>query len=177
MPKASTNRQPQSTETEDHPLIHLLKSGECASLTGKSTLSFQIGHDTESALFIRIIDNTGGGHFGKDWVAIEDLLIQLQQSPEHITSATLSSLFHRKSSNTAGFVLAVLLDEGVIKLTEGKQRAYTLQDTEPFLTSMGQLRSDAEQGKSKPTPRRKRQPPSGKKSSTSPVVPVASDET
>ena len=175
MTKISTKKSPSGGENAS-PDIQVIKLAKCKSLSGKSALSYQLGHNHQNELFIRIVGNNGGGFFGQDWVAYEDIINQFEACPEQITSMSLQGLFHRKSANTQGFILAALVAEGVIAPSKEKQRAYTLQDTEPFFKAMEQLRTDAEQGKSKPAPRRKQHPPSRKKAATSPDDPVTPDE-
>ncbi len=49
--------------------IEQVMTGECPSLSGASTLTYAIGkHETEGTLHLRLISNTGGGPFCKDWV-------------------------------------------------------------------------------------------------------------
>ena len=163
MPK---KHPPVSNIQKDPPPIQTIKNGKCPSISGKSALTYQIGRNHENALFIRIIGNTGGGYFGKDWAAVEDIIIQLEQCPECITSMTIAGLFHRRSANNAGFALAVILAEGLIKPSEKKPRCFVAQDPKPFLDAMG-----------KPTALRKQAPPKKKKPAPIPVVTDEPDET
>lgn len=157
MPKSTTKKSSSSKEN-DAPSITPIKTSECPTLTGKSTLTYQIGHNQEKALFIRIIGNTGGGYFGKDWVAIEDIFIQLEQCPELITSTTIAGLFHRRSANNAGFTLAVLLSEKIIQPSKEKRRCFVLQPTQPFLDAMEKLQKAT--GPMKKAAVKKKTPPS-----------------
>jgi hypothetical protein len=47
--------------------IRILKSGTRPSISGASTLTYEIGYDSE--IRFRITGNTRGGLFGKEWVA------------------------------------------------------------------------------------------------------------
>jgi len=78
---------------------------------------------------------------------------------------SLEGLFRRKSANTQGFILAVLVSEGVIALSKEKQRCFVLQDLKPFLDAMEKLQENGNSG-SKTTSRRKQQSPAVKKSSS-----------
>lgn len=55
----------------------VLKTAEAPSLSGKSTLTYQIGATSPDQLFIRISGNSGGGLYCKEWFdlsAIESCL-------------------------------------------------------------------------------------------------------
>ena len=92
--------------------MKILKTGNCPSLSGASTLTYEIGYDSE--IRFRITGNTGGGLFGKEWVAwsaIEPALV------EPITAGALkrAGVCKGKSANTPGFLLAVLKAEALVK--------------------------------------------------------------
>jgi hypothetical protein len=100
--------------------MRILKTGECPSLSGKSTLSYQIGSNTDNEAYISLTGNTGAGIFNKDWFALEEIYSQLL-SQEKITSGSLHGLFEGRSSNSAGFLLAVLLSEKLLKISPGNK--------------------------------------------------------
>ena len=100
--------------------MRILKTGECPSLSGKSTLNYQIGCDNDKSLYVRLTDNTGAGIFNKDWIALEEIHTLLANQ-EKITSGGLHELFDGRSSNSAGFFLAALLKEGVLKVSPGNK--------------------------------------------------------
>ena len=56
--------KPQTTAS---PAPSVLKTGSCPSLTGASTLTYEIGTAAGGIVF-RITGNSGGGLFGKEWV-------------------------------------------------------------------------------------------------------------
>jgi len=145
-PNKTSNRKENAP-----PSITPIKTSKCKSLTGKSTITYQIGHNEKRELLLRISGNSGGGYFGKDWVSIEDLFTELRQSPEQITSSTVAKLFHRRSANNAGFTLAAILNEGVVAPSQERRRCFVLQDTQPFISAM-------ENPDDKPTARKKRSP-------------------
>ena len=95
--------------------IRILKTGECPSLSGKSTLTYQIGSNNDNEIFIKLAGNSGGGHFSPDWVTLEQVYTILSSQKEPITSGALHGLFQGKSSNNASFTTAVLLKEGLLK--------------------------------------------------------------
>lgn len=113
-------------------VMRIVKIGQCPSLTGKSNLTYHLGCDAKSELYIRIWGNDGGGLFGTEWVAwsrIEPVL----ETEEPIVSKTLRPLFKGRSANTPGFVLAVLRAEGVIERIEGHLSGHGKADPTAFL--------------------------------------------
>ena len=103
--------------------MKILKTSECPSLSGRSTLTYQIGSNEKDEIQISILGNTGSGIFNKAPVPLKDIEAILN-TDQPITSGTLSSLLEGKSSNTAGFLLAVLLHEGLLKISEDNTRHY-----------------------------------------------------
>ena len=100
--------------------MRILKTGECPSLSGKSTLTYQIGSDSDK-LYIALTGNTGKGIFNKDWFALEEIYSLLASQKKPITSGSLHGLFEGRSSNSAGFILAVLLKEKLVKVSAGNK--------------------------------------------------------
>ena len=106
----------------------LLKSAECPSLSGSSILTYQIGCNEKNELHLSLTGNTGKGIFNKDWIALEEIH-SLLANQEQVTSGGLHELFDGRSSNSAGFILAALLKEGVLKVSPGNKH-YNLVQTE-----------------------------------------------
>lgn len=107
--------------------MDIIKKGKCPSLTGKSTLTYEVGRDEDGA-HIRITSNTGGGFYSGEWVAVSNIEVALARTPESINSFTLFALFKGKSVNTPAFLLAALKAEGVVQAVKGRQRLHTLVD-------------------------------------------------
>jgi hypothetical protein len=53
--------------TEDNPNMKVLKTATCKTLSGKSTLTYQIGCNSEEEIHLRITKNSGGGFFTDEW--------------------------------------------------------------------------------------------------------------
>ncbi|NVK02527.1 MAG: hypothetical protein HWE12_13355, partial [Oceanospirillaceae bacterium] len=68
---------------------------------------------------IELINNTGGGFFSKDPISIDDLIDVMPH--REFTSVDLRSALKGRSLNTSGFVLAVLLAEGMAIRVPGKR--------------------------------------------------------
>ncbi|MBD1401664.1 hypothetical protein [Pelovirga terrestris] len=111
----------QTSDTTPH---RILKEAKCSSLSGNSTLLYQIGCDDEKNLYIRIKGNIdGGGFFNKEYVPLQSLLETISDKQVPFTSSVFKKLFIGKSNNTQCFVLAALLAEGLITQVENKYLA------------------------------------------------------
>jgi hypothetical protein len=112
--------------------LDILKKSKCPSLSGKSTLNYEIGVNENDDVFLRVAGNTGGGYFSAEWVSLEALEAAFTKRPDNISSIALFGLFKGKSVNTPSFVLAVARHEGIVKLRKGRQRKHELGDLEGF---------------------------------------------
>lgn len=132
-----------------NPEVCVLKASSCPSLSGKSTLSYQVGYDvnganastTEPVIQLRVYANTGGGFFNKDWIPLSIIQQLLDKSPSSkpITSNALFPLFKGRSINTPAFLLAVLKHEGFLRPLKDKQRSYERLDPTEFMTEIKAL--------------------------------------
>jgi hypothetical protein len=112
--------------------MHIMKTGSCPSLSGKSTLTYQIGCNEKNELHLSLTGNTGKGVFNKDWIELEQIYSLLSSQTKPITSGSLLGLFEGKNSNSAGFILAVLLKEGLLKVSNDNQRNYERIDQKEY---------------------------------------------
>ena len=119
--------------------LKILKKATCPTLTGKSRLTYMVGCDEDSEVFVRIYSNDGGGFFSTEWVALKDIQKALSKDPENITSVALFGLFRGKSVNTSGFALAALRNEGLVRAIKGKKRRHELADTKAFMDRIDKL--------------------------------------
>ena len=136
-------------ETIINPEIRILKAASCPSLSGKSTLSYQVGYGgnganastTEPVIQLRVYANSGGGFFNKDWIALSTIqqLFEKCPSSKPITSFVLYPLFHGRSLNTPAFLLAVLKQEGFLRPLKDKQRNYERLDPNKFMAEIKSL--------------------------------------
>jgi len=120
-------------------IMKILKTGNCSSLSGRSTLTYKIGCKDDE-IFLCLTDNTGQGIFNKDWISLVRLDSLLASVQEPITSGLLRTIFKGKSANSAGFVLAVLLSEKLLKTSQGNLRHYERVDTATFNAVIGSLK-------------------------------------
>jgi hypothetical protein len=119
--------------------IHTIKTGNCSSRSGKSKLTYLIGSDADSEIHFRIHGNTGNGFFNNDWIQLKTLLELLGKSGGAFTSFTLHPLLKGKSNNTPAFLIASLLEEGIIHRSLTEKRCYELSDVSVFMTKIKPL--------------------------------------
>lgn len=123
----------------------IIVSGKCNTLSGKSTLTYQTGVDTEGKIYIRIANCSGGGFFSKnEWISLDSIKTTLENIPDGspITSLYLVPVFVGKSSNNAGFLLAALLNEGVVAPFDSKKkRHYVYKGIDKFLAKVNKRKA------------------------------------
>ena len=132
--------------------VVVVKTAECSSSSGKSTLTYQFGTKAEEGVQIRFTHNTGGGMFHKDWVAMKEI-IQALRDPENeevISAVAFRSIYLGRSINTPSFLLAALKQEGVIVLHATKPRNYQIFDVDAFEVRIGALSEASSLGTEKP---------------------------
>lgn len=129
------------SKSEDNPDMKVLKTSTCKTLSGKSTLTYQIGASPDSAVHLRITKNSGGGFFSDEWVKYEDIQAVLKERSENspIMSHFISPLLKGKSVNTSAFILAALTHLKLIRPLPKKKRVHELLDPKPFLDQMEKL--------------------------------------
>jgi len=134
---------------EDNPDMKILKTSNCKTLSGKSTLTYQVGCTPDSEIHLRITKNSGGGFFSDEWVKYEDIQAVLKERAKDspIMSHFISPLLKGKSSNTSGFIMAVLSHLKLIRPLPKKKRLHELLDAKPFLDQMEKLTASGSAGK------------------------------
>jgi len=115
--------------------MKLLKTASCPSLSGSTTLTYQIGI-LEDQIYFRLHENSSGGLFGKDWIPLEQMELATEKP---ITSSSLQALFKGKSANTGGFMMAVLRHENLIHQIVGRKRTYICCDSAAFNAAIKEL--------------------------------------
>ncbi len=123
------------------PSIRILKVATCPSLSGKSTLTYHIGCNSESDIQFRIVNNTGGGFFSKEWVSLNAIFQAFDKkvADKPIVSLLLYPLFQGKSLNTPAFLLAVLKQEGLVSPVEDNPKHYERLPLDAFMIEIGKL--------------------------------------
>lgn len=123
-----------ATVAETTPTV--LKTASCPSLSGKSQLTYNVGHDTAGQILFQVAGNTGGGYLNDDWIALRDIQAELQLQPKEITSGKLRGLYPSKSNNSPGFLLAVLKHVGLVQVSQSNPRCYELCSDAPFVAEV-----------------------------------------
>lgn len=150
--KKPTSTTSKSTGTQEPP-VTTIKKATCKTLQGTATLTYHIGLDDAGAIQWKIAASSGNGMFSTEYVAFTDIQKALADWPGDlpITSMTLLPLFQGKSVNTPAFLLATLVNEGILEPVPDKKRHYQLGDAKPFLAAVAELKGKHSQsGKAKP---------------------------
>jgi hypothetical protein len=112
-----------TTPSEDEaPEVVIDYRAECDSLTARSVLTFEAGHDPKTnEPMLRISRNTGRGMYCKDWAPIT-LIDSILAKADPVTARTFNDVHPGKSINTGGFILAILKDLGVVQAKDDNTR-------------------------------------------------------
>ena len=139
-PAADTEPNPERSP-ESHPEIRILKTASCKSLSGKSKLMFNIGCNPAGEIQFQVTGNDGGGYWNDDWVAQSSIQAVLDRLPKGspITSATFRTIYPSKSTNSPGFLAAVLRDIGLLQPSKDKPRCYELGSPNEFIEEVNAL--------------------------------------
>jgi len=114
--------------------VRVLRKGTCLSLSGRSELTYEFGHN-KSTMF-RISENTGSGHFCAAWISLDAILALLNKVKEPFSLSVFRPLYAGGSINNTGFLGAALKKEGLIVC---EKRQYTLKDTKLFVAELNKL--------------------------------------
>jgi hypothetical protein len=123
-------KSPASKPPKEQPQelnINVTKSAETTRLTGTGVLGYEIGSDEAGETHYRITANNAGGFFSQEWVGWP-AIYGVCNGHSQITSILFRALFKGKSVNTAGFLMAVLQQEGLVQRVSGKTRLYALTE-------------------------------------------------
>lgn len=137
-PATATDTEPNAEPTPD---IRILKTATCPSLSGKSKLTYNIGCNPAGEIHFQVCGNTGGGYWNDDWVAQSSIQAVLDRLPKGapITSATFRPAYPQKSTNSPGFLAAVLREIRVLQPSKGKPRCYELGSPNEFIEEVNAL--------------------------------------
>ena len=112
-----------STEKKSvHEDMRVLRTAVCQSLSGRSSLTYDVGVKNGKDVYFRLVANSGSGIFNKDWVAWAEIETLLLVEGHPITSGRLKGLAVGKSANTPGFLAAVLVSEGLLAVSKDNLR-------------------------------------------------------
>ena len=135
----------EETTPQSSPEVQVLKTATCASTSGRSKLTYQVGWTPDSEMHVRITANTGTGAISKNWVAfraIREVLASVRAG--ELTSGHMQQLCAGQSVNNAGFLLAVLMSEGLVRPSTSKRRCYESADEAAFAAAIDAWKSAAD---------------------------------
>ncbi|MEH6638669.1 MAG: hypothetical protein V7717_05305 [Porticoccaceae bacterium] len=128
----TTKAKSSKPSPQEEPDLVILHRATCPKLSerAKGLLDYQVGYSPAATeLYIRVVTNHSGGYFSKEWVpvtAIQACLATVIQEDGSFTAPTLVPAFVSKSQNNAGFLAAVLREEGLIAKAADKQHVLQL---------------------------------------------------
>jgi hypothetical protein len=120
------------------PPIRIVKIASCPSLSGKSTLKYNVGCTPDSKIYFRVFENSGGGFFSHEWISLAAIQKALDKasSDKELTSFLLYPLFSGRSQNSPGFLLAAVKAEGLVRASTKKRRCFERADDSVFLAEV-----------------------------------------
>jgi len=128
--------------TQAQPEVRIVKTATCASVSGKSQIKYDVGCAPDAEIHLRISANTGNGAFSQEWVPLRAVRKAFAgASPGEITSHHLRELYAGRSVNTPPFLLAALVNEGLLLPSKSKRRCYECADDAVFLAAAQVWRS------------------------------------
>lgn len=110
-----------------------IRTGTCKTLSQKSELKYSVGVNSSNAICVCVTSNDGGGFFSPEWIAWKDIEGAIKKA-DPITSICLRPLFKGKSVNSSGFLLAVLVAEGILEALPEKTRHFEATGKSPAAT-------------------------------------------
>jgi hypothetical protein len=113
--------------------MRILKTDSCPSLSGRSILTYHIGHKGKDVYF-SLAENSKAGVLSREWLPQEKIkqLLAAEEYSFTSRSSSLHTLYKGHSINSGGFMLAVLLKEGLVGYAKGKKRNYCRCDSSTF---------------------------------------------
>lgn len=143
MTETATETQAESAT----PTIEKIQIGTCPSLSNRSTLTYAIGRNADGELHLAITGNDAAGMFCSDFVSGAAIDAIVTGNLE-LTSTSLQVLYPHRSTNTAGFILAVLVDLGLVRRSKVNTRHHEHVPTATFASCVqakfdGKAKTDA----------------------------------
>ena len=127
--KKTSKNQSDTSKPNKPPVesdFQILKACTTKTVSGSSTLKYQIGADPSSDIHFRVISSSGSGYVNPIWHSLNDILAVLEAHPSDVpfSSAILAGGLKLKghSNNNIGFLIAVLLQEQILASFEGEDK-------------------------------------------------------
>ena len=137
--------------------IDIVATQKTKTVSGKSDLTYHLGKDDDSNAYLRIWVNSSNGYFSNEYLSLAAIITSLEkQGGASFTSFAFQELFKGKSVNTPGFLVAALLNEGVLALEENKKRKYLYVSADKLLAKIDKAQPRKVAKKAAPKPAIKR---------------------
>jgi hypothetical protein len=125
MTEIESNEAVEFAQEETIDPIEAIYTGQCESLSGRSTLTYAYGYRAaDDSHHVRIVRNSGGGMACTAWAAATDIDVVVHGETE-LTSKAFLVLHPGKSINTGGFLLSLLKDAGLIGVNPENSRFHS----------------------------------------------------
>ena len=92
--------------------VRVLRAATCSSLSGKSTLTYELGCDGAAALQLRIAKNSGKGMFSPEaldlalsfdtWIRLRQVQRLGRASGKRVVALTCGALLHDRAASVVG---------------------------------------------------------------------------
>ena len=79
--------------------------------------------DATNAAYIRIAGNESSGAYSHEWIeliTVQSILAINAEGDKSLSAICMDTLFTRRSANNCGYLAAILVTEGVLKILPGK---------------------------------------------------------
>lgn len=100
------------------PSIAVAKIATCESLSGLCDLEYHVGYEigTKDRICLRIWNSSGNGRWNRDWKYLSDIDQVLSTNPGLFRVSALKPVYVGQSSNSHGYLAAILRAEKLIAL-------------------------------------------------------------
>ena len=138
--------------TQDGPTIRILKRATCPSLSGKSSLAYEVGVTERGEVRLRVIANSGGGTWSNEWQTLDAIRGALDKVPpgKPVSAGAFDRLYSGSSQNSPYFLAAALKHVGMIVPSETQKRCYEWAEPTAFLDEVKDLVAGKVVGDGKP---------------------------
>jgi len=117
----------------------ILRINTCPSLSGRTSITYHVGYSEVNEVSFRIWATSGKGVFSKEWVSAAAIDKVLRQHKLLAAPSLLPVFKVGRSVNTAGYLLAVLKEEGLVALPEDTAHKYVRRASEKFTAEVAKL--------------------------------------
>ena len=116
--------------------IRIIKEESCNSLSGRTNLKYQIGCNDKNEILFRIKETNGTGIFNKGWHFTADMFELIYEADKPFSWKVLYPMVKGRSVNSACFLMAILLNEGLLTPLD---RKYEQKSSAEFQDRMKKL--------------------------------------